>query len=434
MTPRPWGIVKARRRTRRNGDCRDSLLPSTVRAIRACANISPMYDVYAIRRDFPVLDKVIYLDNASTTQTPRQVVEAMNDYFFTYAGNYGRGAHRLAQATTEHYEDARESVADFFDTDPISVIFTKNTTESINIVAHGIEWLPGDRVITSVIEHHSNYLPWVALGTRGVVLDLTEPTSEGVIDPTAVEAKITDTTKLLALSHVSNVFGSVQDIHRIIKVCHKRDVRVLIDAAQSAGEIPLSMKELGCDYLAVPGHKGLLGPQGTGILLIRDPAELQPVSLGGGAVEWVRGCEYELLDPPARFEAGTPNIPGVIGVGRAVEYVKMLGVANIGKHVTMLARLAAKKLAEIENVTVYGPRDRIGVLSFNIADMHSHDVSMMLDETSKICTRSGYHCAMPALLLFGLNGTVRASFGPYNTIEEVDLLAGSVGLIATSLV
>jgi cysteine desulfurase/selenocysteine lyase len=156
--------------------------------------------------------------------------------------------------------------------------------------------------------------------------------------------------------------------------------------------------------------------------------------LGGGAVEWVRGCEYELLDPPVRFEAGTPNIPGVIGVGRAIEYVKTLGVTNIGKHVAMLTRLAAKKLAEIENVTVYGPRDRMGVLSFNIADIHPHDVSMMLDETSKICTRSGYHCAMPALLLFGLNGTVRASFGPYNTIEEVDLLAGSVGLIATSLV
>ncbi|MGZ4939141.1 MAG: cysteine desulfurase [Halobacteriota archaeon] len=393
-----------------------------------------MYDVYAIRRDFPVLEKVVYLDNASTSQTPRSVVEAMNAYFFEYAGNYGRGAHRLAQATTEHYESARERVASFFMADPGSVIFTKNTTESINIVAHGREWAPGDRVITSAIEHHSNFLPWVGLSSYGVVLDLVGANSEGVIDPNAVEEKITDNTKLIALSHVSNVFGSVLDIDQVVRIGRKHGVPVLIDAAQSAGEIPLSMKKLAPDYLALPGHKGLLGPQGTGILIIRDPTELRPTILGGGAVEWVRGCNYELLDPPARFEAGTPNIPGVIGVGRAVEYVRALGVTNIEKHVAMLARLTAKQLAEIENVTVYGPKNRMGVVSFNVADLHPHDVSMILDETNKICTRSGYHCAMPALLSLGLSGTVRASFGPYNTIEEVNLLTGAVGLIASSLV
>lgn len=396
--------------------------------------MSPMYDVYAIRRDFPVLEQVVYLDNASTSQTPRQVVEAMNEYFFEYAGNYGRGAHRLAQATTEHYESARENVASFFEADPTNVIFTKNTTESINIVAHGREWAPGDRVITSAIEHHSNYLPWVGLSSYGVVLDLVDANLEGVINPKAVEEKITDNTKLIALSHVSNVFGSVLDIDQIIKIGRRHDVPVLIDAAQSAGDIPLSMKRLAPDYLALPGHKGLLGPQGTGILIIRDPEELRPTILGGGAVEWVRGCDYELLDPPARFEAGTPNMPGVIGVGRAVEYVKALGITDIEKHIAMLSRLAAKQLADIENVTTYGPPDRMGVVSFNVTDVHPHDVSMMLDETNKICTRSGYHCAMPALLSLGLNGTVRASFGPYNTVEEVTLLTGAVGLIATSLV
>jgi cysteine desulfurase/selenocysteine lyase len=393
-----------------------------------------MYDVYAIRKDFPVLEHVVYLDNASTSQTPKPAVEAMNEYFFRYAGNYGRGAHRLAQQTTEHYEAARETVADFFTSEPRNVIFTKNTTESINIVAHGQDWKPGDHVITSMIEHHSNYLPWVALRARGVVLDLVEANREGIVDPSTIETAITDRTKLIALSHVSNVFGSVQDISRIVKIGRKNDVPVLIDAAQSAGHMDLSVKDLKCDYLAVPGHKGLLGPQGTGILILRDPEELRPTVLGGGAVEWVRGCEYELLEPPARFEAGTPNIPGVIGLGRSVEYVSALGVANVEKHVEMLARVAAKKLAEIDNVTVYGPKGRAAVVPFNVGELNPHDVSMILDETSKICTRSGYHCAMPALVSLGINGTVRASFGAYNTAEEVDLLAGSVSLIATSLV
>jgi cysteine desulfurase/selenocysteine lyase len=393
-----------------------------------------MYDVYAIRKDFPVLEHVVYLDNASTSQTPKPAVEAMNEYFFRYAGNYGRGAHRLAQKTTEHYEAARETVADFFTSEPGNVIFTKNTTESINIVAHGQDWTPGDHVITSMIEHHSNYLPWVALRARGVVLDLVEANQEGIVDPSAIETALTDRTKLIALSHVSNVFGSVQDIHRIVKIGRKNDVPVLIDAAQSAGHTDISVKDLKCDYLAVPGHKGLLGPQGTGILILRDPEELRPTMLGGGAVEWVRGCEYELLEPPARFEAGTPNIPGVIGLGRSVEYVSALGVANVEKHVLMLARVAAQKLSEIDNVTVYGPKDRAAVVPFNVGELNPHDVSMILDETSKICTRSGYHCAMPALESLGINGTVRASFGAYNTAEEVDLLAGSVSLIATSLV
>jgi cysteine desulfurase/selenocysteine lyase len=406
----------------------------TAKAIRHTRYVSPMYDLYAIRKDFPVLDQVVYLDNASTSQTPRPVVEAINEYFFRYAGNYGRGAHRLARETTERYESAREMVADFFSCEPSNVIFTKNTTESINIVANGRDWEPGDHIITSVIEHHSNYLPWVSLGSRGVVLDLIESNQEGVIDPAKIETSIKDRTKLITISHVSNVFGSVQNVKRIIKIGRKNDIPVLIDAAQSAGHMRLSDNELRCDYLAVPGHKGLLGPQGTGILILRDGSELRPTTLGGGAVEWVRGCEYELLKPPARFEAGTPNMPGVIGLGRSVEYITALGVANIEKHVVKLARAAAQELSAIDDVTVYGPKDRAAVVSFNVGQMNPHDVSMILDETSRICTRSGYHCAMPALESLGISGTVRASFGAYNTAEEVSLLIDSVNLIAASLV
>jgi cysteine desulfurase/selenocysteine lyase len=393
-----------------------------------------MYDVNAIRKDFPILEHVIYLDNAATSQTPKPAVEAINEYFFAYAGNYGRGAHRLARQTTEHYENSRETVADFFSCEPTNVIFTKNTTESINIVAHGQEWSPGDHIITSTIEHHSNYLPWVALRTHGVILDVVESNQEGIIDPARIDAAITDRTKLIALSHVSNVFGSVQDISRVIKIGQRNDIPVLIDAAQSAGHLRLSSNDLRCDFLAVPGHKGLLGPQGTGILILQDPEGLRPTTLGGGAVEWVRGCEYELLKPPACFEAGTPNIPGIIGLGRSVEYVNMLGVSNVEKHVANLARVAAKKLSEIDNVTVYGPKDRAGVVPFNVGQLNPHDVSMILDETSSICTRSGYHCAMPALESLGINGTVRASFGAYNTAKEVETLVESVSMIVASLV
>ena len=391
-----------------------------------------MYDIYSIRRDFPVLNEVIYLDNAATSQTPRQSVEAMNEYFFTYAGNYGRGAHRLARKTTERFEIAREVVANFFNAKAEKVIFTKNTTEGINIVANGLEWLSGDRIITSIIEHHSNYLPWIALRKYGVELDLIESDREGIIDPKNIENVITESTKLIAISHISNVFGSVQDIMKIVKIGHKNGVRVLIDAAQSAGHTELSLQEIGCDFLAMPGHKGLLGPQGTGILIVDDPASLTPSVLGGGAVESVRGCEYELLEPPARFEAGTPNIPGVIGLGRSVEYVQDLGLTNIHNHVNMLSRLAAKDLSDIHGVEVYGPHDRAGVVSFNVGDLNPHDVSLILDETNKICTRSGYHCAMPALQFVDVQGTVRASFGLYNTTEEVDVLVESVTQLATS--
>ncbi|MGZ7167715.1 MAG: cysteine desulfurase [Halobacteriota archaeon] len=393
-----------------------------------------MYDVDAIREDFPVLERVIYLDNAATSQTPKPAVEAINEYFFAYAVNYGRGAHRLARETTEHYENSRETVANFFSCEPAHVIFTKNTTDSVNTVAHGLEWAPGDHIVTSTIEHHSNYLPWVALRTHGVILDIVDSNHEGIIDPARIDAAITERTKLIALSHVSNVFGSVQDINRVIKIGRRHGIPVLIDAAQSAGHLFLSAEALRCDFLAVPGHKGLLGPQGTGILILQDPEGLRPTTLGGGAVEWVRGFEYELLASPARFEAGTPNIPGIIGLGRSVEYVNTLGVSNIEKHIANLARGAAQKLSEIDNVTVYGPKDRAGVVPFNVEPLNPHDVSMMLDETASICTRSGYHCAMPALESLGINGTVRASFGAYNTAEEAETLVESVRQIATSFV
>ncbi|MCL7410223.1 MAG: cysteine desulfurase [Methanosarcinaceae archaeon] len=390
-----------------------------------------MYDVYSIREDFPVLKEVVYLDSAATTQTPVQVVLAMEDYFYKYAGNHGRGAHRLARQTTNHYEDARESVASFLNIDYKKTIFTKNTTESINMVAHGIEWKSGDHIITTLIEHHSNLLPWMRLREQGVEVTIISPNEYGIINPNDVEDAIIDKTRLVAITHVSNVFGSIQDVARIVKIAHKGGAQVLIDGAQSAGHMPLDVAALDCDFFATSGHKGLLGPQGTGVLYVKEPDMLAPTYVGGGTVHAVTSMGFELEPSPAKFEAGTPNIPGVIGLGRAVEYVQELGTVNIERHETALAKDAARRLAEMDLVEVYGPQDRAGVVPFNVVGLNAHDVAMILDETKKICVRSGHHCAMPSIQFLKVEGAARASFGLYNTQEEVDLFVDSVSQITT---
>ncbi|MDK2891664.1 cysteine desulfurase [Methanohalophilus sp.] len=380
-----------------------------------------MYDIDLIREDFPVLKDVIYFDNGATTQTPIQAVRVMEDYFFKYAANHGRGAHRLARYTTEHYENARETVAGFLNAPVENTIFTRNTTESINIVAQGLSWEKGDHVITTLVEHHSNLLPWMRLREQGVEMTIVEPDETGTVDPAKIEEAITDKTKLIAVTHVSNVFGSVMDVKSICKLAKEREILSVIDGAQSAGHMPVDFEKIGCDFFAAPGHKALLGPQGTGILCMKDPYLVKPLNIGGGAVTSVTASGYELDNAPSRFEAGTPNIPGVIGLGRAVEYVQELGVENIEAHEKNLAKKAAKGLASIEGIDVYGPEDRAPVVPFNLNGMHPHDVALILDETRRICVRSGYHCAMPGILHMGLEGTVRASFGPYNTSEEVDV-------------
>ena len=392
-----------------------------------------MYDVLTVREDFPVLKDVIYLDNAATTQTPVQAVSAMLDYFYKYAANHGRGAHRLARETTNHYEDAREIVAAFFNMDVANTIFTKNATESINIVSKGFPWKKSDHVIVTLVEHHSNLLPWIRLKELGVELTVVKPDIEGVVNPEDIRSAINSRTRLIAVNHVSNVFGSIQDIGKIIDIARQRDVKILVDGSQSAGNTPIDMRLLDPDFFVCPGHKGLLGPQGTGVLYTKDPDMIEPVFLGGGMVSSVTPDSYKMEPSPAKFEAGTPNIPGVIGLGRAVEYVKELGVKSIEKHEISLAKETALRLGELDAVEVYGPKNRAGVVSFNVLDMNSHDVAMILDQTHNICVRSGYHCAMPGIDHLGVKGTVRASFALYNTIEEVETLVKTVSDI-TSLV
>lgn len=395
--------------------------------------IPPMFDPADIRNDFLVLKENVYLDSAATTQTPRQVVDAMCDYFYRYAANHGRGAHRLARETTNHYEDAREAVAGFLGGDYEHTIFTRNTTESINMVALGLDWKAGDHVVTTHVEHHSNLLPWLRLKEQGVKVTVVAPDPMGTVNPHDIERAITDRTKLVAVTHVSNVFGSVMDVQEITRIAHRNGCMSLVDAAQSVGHMPFDVADIDCDFLAVPGHKGMLGPQGTGVLYLKDTDSIRPTYLGGGTVYAVTEDGYSLENAPGRFEAGTPNIPGVIGLGRGVEYVKALGVGDIQRHEEQLARDAARRLSEIDRVEVYGPADRGAVVPFNVVGLNPHDVAMILDETKKICVRSGHHCAIPSIRLLKVDGTVRASFGAYNLPGEVDLLVDTVEQIATTL-
>ncbi|KKG11435.1 cysteine desulfurase [Methanosarcina sp. 2.H.A.1B.4] len=388
-----------------------------------------MYDVYAVREDFPVLKEVVYLDSTATTQTPIPAVEAMVEYFYRYAGNHGRGAHRLARETTNHYEDARETVARFLNADPSKTVFTKNTTEGVNLVATSYPWEAGDHIITTMLEHHSNLLPWLRLQKKGVNVTVVSPDRKGIIDPQMIENALTDRTKLIAVTQVSNVFGSIQNVNRITKIARRNGVKTLIDGAQSAGHMPVDLKELDCDFFATAGHKGLLGPQGTGVLYIRQPDVLESASVGGGTVSDVSGLSYTLEPSPACFEAGTPNIPGVIGLGRAVEYVEKIGVSEIEKHEEKLSGEAAKRLSELEHVEVYGPENRAGIVPFNVKGLHAHDVALILDQTRKICVRSGHHCAIPITRFLEVDSTVRASFALYNTEEEVDILVNAVNAL-----
>ncbi|MCL2863085.1 MAG: cysteine desulfurase [Methanimicrococcus sp.] len=389
-----------------------------------------MYDVHEIRKDFPVLEKVIYLDNGATTQTPMPAIEAMNDFFCNYAANYGRGAHRLSIEATNAYEDARETVADFLNAPPEKMIMTRNTTEGINIVANGFGFEKGDHVITTLAEHHSNFVPWLRLKEIGVDVSAADICREGMIDPERIERMITDRTKLIAVGHVSNVFGSVQDVRKIVRIARKNGVKVLIDGAQSAGHMPVDLKELDCDYFAAAGHKGLLGPQGTGILYMKDPDTIAPSYLGGGTTAIADACGFVTKDAPDKFEAGTPNLPGVIGLGAAVAYLQKIGVADIEAHETKLARMSAKRLKEIDVIEVYGPEMRAGLVSFSIVGFEPHQIAVLLDKYKKICIRSGYHCAAPGLKRLGINGTARASFALYNTAEEAEIFAGAVEKIA----
>ena len=381
-----------------------------------------------IRADIPLLEEVIYLDAASTTPTPKPVVEAMCDYFYNYNSNTGRGAYRMAVKSTKEFERARYRISKFINCRSSEVIFTKNTTEAINLVANGFDFKKGDSIIVPNIEHHSNFIPWLNLKKKqGVELKIIKADKYGVVDPRDIESAVGANTKLITTTHVSNAIGSVQPVNEIGKIADENNVLYMVDAAQSAGHMKLDVKETKADFITFPGHKGLLGPIGTGFLYCGEQSveKLEPMNLGGGTVLDVTENEFSFEDVPARFEGGTQNIAGFIGLGVAVDYIDRIGLERIENHSKKLTAMLFQEINDINNTIVYGsPENIYGIVAFNIDGVNAHDVAKILDELKNICVRSGHHCAIPAIRHIGaieLGGTVRASLHYYNTEEEIQI-------------
>jgi cysteine desulfurase / selenocysteine lyase len=395
-------------------------------------------DVKEIRKDFPILKDVIYLDSASTSLTPEPVLQAVLDYYHSYKANVGRGVYRMAQLADQRYRDAHRKAAEFIGgAGPQgTTIFTRNTTESINIVASGLKWKKGDRIVTTLLEHHSNLLPWMRLREKGVELEVIKPDKTGMIDPADYEKAIIEGTRLVAVSQLSNALGTVLPVKEISKICRERGAALLVDAAQSVPHMPVDVSDIDCDFLCFSGHK-MLAPMGTGVLWIRTEGEVEPLLVGGGMVQDVRDDGYEIKKGYEGYEAGTPDISAGIGLGVAVDYLTRVGIEVIHNHEGQLTAKLLEGLQDIEGVEVHGPgpgssrRARGGVVSFVVVGLLPHEVALMLDQASNISVRSGHHCCIPLMKHLGLKyGTVRASLYLYNTEDEIEKLLATLEQIA----
>lgn len=397
-------------------------------------------NVNSIRQDFPILRTgITYFDNAASSLTPEPVLEKMMEFYHEYRANVERGVHRLSQKAGEEYANARSKVADLINAKPEEVIMTKNTTESINTVACGLAWHKGDKVVATNIEHHSNLIVWLRLKKRyGVDVEFVKANSEGVLDVADFEKAIDDRTKLVAVTHASNVLGSISPVEEIASIAHERGAHLLVDGAQSVPHMHLNVKEMGCDFLAFSGHK-MCGPTGIGVLYIREDLhdEVEPLCIGGGNIKDVGIDYYQLAQGPHRFEAGTPPIAEAIGLGAAADYLQSIGMDEIRAHDARLIEKMYDEMTTIPKVTVYGPepRRRVAILSFNIEGLNPHEVGLALDISAKIMIRSGAHCTIPLMkdVIHHPDGTARASTYLYNTQEEVDKFLGEISELSASL-
>lgn len=397
-----------------------------------------MYDAQRVRADFPILNRrvgenpLVYLDNAATSQKPRRVIEALTDYYELHNANIHRAVHRLAEEATAGYEDARQKVARFLGApDATGLIFTRGTTESINLVAHA--WgrknlREGDEIVLTESEHHSNLVPWqLAARDTGARLRFIPILDDGTLDMDEAQRLIGPRTKLVGCVHASNVLGTINPVEELANMAHEAGALMLVDGAQSAPHAPVDVGDLGCDLFACSGHK-MLGPTGVGALWGRPELleEMDPFLGGGEMIREVHLDRSTWNDPPYKFEAGTMNIGGAIGLGAAVDYLQSLGMENVREHERWLGEYAYRRLSEVEGITLYGPeKDRTGVVSFSLPDVHPHDLSQLLDDEG-VAIRSGHHCCQPLMRRLGVAATARASFYLYNTEEEVDALVGAL--------
>ncbi len=395
-----------------------------------------MFDAQAIRRDFPILSRtmrgkpLVYLDNAATSQKPQAVLDALIDYYTTYNANIHRGIYELAERATDAYEAARDNVRRFIGArHSHELIFVRNTTEAINLVAHA--WgrthvKAGDEILLTHMEHHSNLVPWQmlaqAVGARVRYIPLR---ADGTLELEALDGLLSERTRLVALTQMSNVLGTINPVAEIARRAHRAGALILVDGAQSVPHLPVDVQELDCDFLAFSGHK-MLGPTGIGALYARSAVlEGMEPFLGGG--EMIRKVTWEGAtwnDLPWKYEAGTPNIADGIAFGAAIDYLAELGMANVRCHEREITSYALRALAAVEDLTIYGPPDadvRGGVISFNLRAIHAHDVGQVLDSHG-VAIRVGHHCAQPLMRELGVPATARASFYVYNTSDEVDTL------------
>ncbi|MEE8390695.1 MAG: cysteine desulfurase [Anaerolineae bacterium] len=402
-------------------------------------SIETKLDPVTLKADFPILAREIhgkslaYLDNAASSQRPQVVIEAMSEFYRTRYANIHRGVHTLSEEATAAYEEARDKVAAFINApDRRGVVFTRNATEAINLVAYA--WGranvgPGDRIVVTEMEHHSNLLPWQVLAREvGAELAYVSVTNEGRLDLDSLDRLLQGPVKLVALTHVSNVLGTVNPVREIVTQSHAAGAQVLVDAAQSVPHLPVDVEALDCDFLAFSGHK-MCGPTGIGVLYGRPELleEMPPFITGGGMIRRVERAEATWVDLPWKFEAGTPPITEAVGLGAAVDYLSAVGIESVWTHEQELAAYAVERLVEIPGVQVIGPQsgERGGVVSFAVASVHPHDLAQMLDSEG-IAVRAGHHCAQPLHERFGLVATTRASFYLYNTCEEVNRLVAGV--------
>jgi cysteine desulfurase/selenocysteine lyase len=401
--------------------------------------VAPALDVAALRREFPILGttteegrRLIYLDNAATAQKPQAVLDAIAQYYRTTNANVHRGAYGLAIRATEAYEAARAKVAAFVNAwAPEGVVFTRGTTEAINLVAGSYgraSVRAGDLVVVTAMEHHSNLVPWQILcQEKGATLRMVEITEDGRIDLSDFGTALERRPKLVAFPYVSNSLGTVNPAAQLAKLAHAVGAVVVVDGAQSTPHLKVDVQALDCDFYALSGHK-MLGPMGSGALVAKpELLESMPPYHGGGEMisrVWDDHSTYNKI--PHKFEAGTPNVEGAVGLAAAIDYLEGIGRERIAEHEQALAKTAIEKLAQIEGVTVYGPRGhRAGVVSFTYGDIHPHDIATILDQDG-VCIRAGHHCTQPLMRRLNVTATARASFYLYNDVDDIEAFAGSL--------